>query len=149
MPCSGIRRGTCCARISGEKPFFRSSGIYRHQGGGHINRYQVFVERALMLAKRGGRIGLVLPSGFATDHTAAPLRRRLADAFERGHDQRVRQSESDLPDSPQRSLHDLHLDVGRTDEPDRVPLRHRRSNHARNDSGRRRPSEQPIPSPSR
>ncbi len=61
----------------GEKPFFRQSGIYRHQGGGHINRYQVFVERALMLARRGGRIGLVLPSGFATDHTAAPLRRRL------------------------------------------------------------------------
>ena len=62
---------------SGEKPFFRRSGIYRHQGSGHINRYQVFVERALMLTKRAGRIGLVLPSGFATDHTAAPLRRRL------------------------------------------------------------------------
>ena len=62
---------------SGEKPFFRGSGIYRHQGGGHINRYQLFLERALMLSKRGGRIGLVLPSGFATDHTAAPLRRRL------------------------------------------------------------------------
>jgi len=62
---------------SGEKPFFRRSGIYRHQGGGHINRYQIFVERALTLAKRGGRIGLVLPSGFATDHTAAPLRRHL------------------------------------------------------------------------
>ena len=61
----------------GEKRFFRSSGVYRHLGGGHINRYQVFLERALMLAKRGGRVGLVLPSGFATDHTAAPLRRHL------------------------------------------------------------------------
>ena len=61
----------------GEKPFFRHSWIYRHQGGGHINRYQVFVERALMLARGGGRIGLVLPSGFATDHSSAPLRRRL------------------------------------------------------------------------
>ena len=62
---------------SAEKVFFRHAGIYRHLGGGHINRYQAFVERALMLTRQGGRIGLLLPSGFATDHTAAPLRRRL------------------------------------------------------------------------
>jgi hypothetical protein len=60
-----------------EKAFFRHSGIYRHLGGGHLNRYHVFVERALMLARQGGRVGLLLPAGFATDHTAAPLRRRL------------------------------------------------------------------------
>ena len=30
-----------------------------------------------MLVKRDGRVGLVLPSGFATDHTAAALRRHL------------------------------------------------------------------------
>jgi hypothetical protein len=60
-----------------EKIFFRSSGVYRHQGAGRINRYQMFVERALTLTKQGGRIGLVLPSGFATDHTSAPLRRML------------------------------------------------------------------------
>lgn len=62
---------------STEKVFFRSSGVYRHQGAGRINRYQMFAERALMLTKRGGRIGLVLPAGFATDHTSAPLRRAL------------------------------------------------------------------------
>ncbi len=60
-----------------EKTFVRASGVYRHQGAGHINRYQMFVERALTLTRRGGRIGLVLPSGFATDHTSAPLRRAL------------------------------------------------------------------------
>ncbi|HEY0284540.1 MAG TPA: N-6 DNA methylase, partial [Vicinamibacterales bacterium] len=60
-----------------EKTFVRLSGVYRHQGAGHINRYQMFVERALMLTKRGGRIGLVLPAGFATDHTSARLRRTL------------------------------------------------------------------------
>ena len=60
-----------------EKTFFRSSGVYRHQGAGPINRYQMFVERALTLTKRGGRIGLVVPAGFATDHTSAPLRRTL------------------------------------------------------------------------
>ena len=58
-----------------EKGFFRSSGVYRHQGAGRINRYQTFLERALTLTKRGGRIGMVLPAGFATDHTSAPLRR--------------------------------------------------------------------------
>jgi len=60
-----------------EKTFYRRSGVYRHQASGHINRYQIFAERALMLSKRGGRIGLVLPSGFATDHTSAALRREL------------------------------------------------------------------------
>ena len=60
-----------------DKTFFRRSGVYRHQGAGRMNRYQMFVERSLTLAKRGGRIGLVLPAGFATDHTSAPLRRAL------------------------------------------------------------------------
>ena len=60
-----------------EKVFLRRSGVYRHQGAGQINRYQMFVERALNLTKRRGRIGLVLPAGFATDHTSAPLRRAL------------------------------------------------------------------------
>ena len=58
-----------------ERTFFRHSGVYRHQSAGQLNRYQMFAERALMLAKRAGRIGLVLPSGFATDHGAARLRR--------------------------------------------------------------------------
>lgn len=60
-----------------EKTFVRHSGVYRHQGTGHINRYQMFVERALTLTRRGGRVGIVLPGGFATDHTSAPLRRAL------------------------------------------------------------------------
>jgi hypothetical protein len=60
-----------------EKVFLRFSGVYRHQGAGQINRYQMFVERALNLTKQQGRIGLVLPAGFATDHTSAPLRRAL------------------------------------------------------------------------
>jgi hypothetical protein len=59
--------------------FFRSAGAYRYQGHGHANRYQLFLERALQLAKPGGRIGLILPSGIATDHGSAPLRRYLLD----------------------------------------------------------------------
>jgi hypothetical protein len=59
--------------------FCRSSQIYRHQGAGHPNSYQLFLERALQLTRPGGRVGLVLPSGIATDHGSAALRRHLFD----------------------------------------------------------------------
>jgi hypothetical protein len=59
--------------------FARASGIYPLQSAGHANLYQLFVERALSLLRRGGRMGLVLPSGFATDHGCAALRRQALD----------------------------------------------------------------------
>jgi hypothetical protein len=59
--------------------FTRDAGVYVAQSDGHANRYQLFVERAMALTRHGGRIGLVLPSGLATDHGSAPLRRRLID----------------------------------------------------------------------
>ena len=57
--------------------FTRDAGIYAAQSDGHANRYQLFVERAIALTRSGGRLGLVLPSGLATDHGSAPLRRLL------------------------------------------------------------------------
>ena len=60
--------------------FARGSGVYPLHGSGHANLYQLFAERALSLACRGGRIGLVLPSGLATDHGCAQLRRHLLDS---------------------------------------------------------------------
>jgi hypothetical protein len=57
--------------------FTRDTGIYTAQSDGHANRYQLFVERAIALTKPGGRFGLVLPSGLATDHGSAPLRKML------------------------------------------------------------------------
>ena len=57
--------------------FTRDAGMYQAQSDGHANRYQLFVERAIDLTRAGGRIGLVLPSGLATDHGSAALRRRL------------------------------------------------------------------------
>lgn len=59
--------------------FTRDSGIYRLQSSGHANLYQLFLERILQFAKPGGRVGLVLPWGFATDHGSAELRRYLLD----------------------------------------------------------------------
>ncbi|HZT78230.1 MAG TPA: N-6 DNA methylase [Vicinamibacterales bacterium] len=55
--------------------FARESGAYVANGQGHANRYQLFVERAIALTRGGGRVGLVLPWGFAADHGSAALRR--------------------------------------------------------------------------
>jgi hypothetical protein len=59
--------------------FVREAGIYRVESRSHVNRYQLFAERALQLTKTGGRIGLVLPAGVVTDAGAAGLRRHLFD----------------------------------------------------------------------
>jgi hypothetical protein len=59
--------------------FARESGAYRSQSSGHANRFQLFFERAALLARRGGRLGLVVPWGLASDHGCAALRRLLLD----------------------------------------------------------------------
>ncbi|PYR75668.1 MAG: hypothetical protein DMF87_19925 [Acidobacteria bacterium] len=59
--------------------FVRESGIYRVDAHSHVNRYQLFVERALQLARRDGRIGFILPAGSVTDGGCAPLRQHLFD----------------------------------------------------------------------
>ena len=51
--------------------------MYRWSGSTHLNLYQLFVERAVALTRPSGRIGLVVPAGFATDQGTAPLRRLL------------------------------------------------------------------------
>jgi hypothetical protein len=62
--------------------FVREAGVYSVDTRGHVNRYQLFVERALQLTRAGGRIGLVLPSGVVADSGAAALRRHLFDRAE-------------------------------------------------------------------
>jgi hypothetical protein len=57
--------------------FIRQSGLYPSCLRGHVNLYQPFLERALTLTRAGGRVGLVLPWGFAVDDGAAALRERL------------------------------------------------------------------------
>jgi hypothetical protein len=74
---SSSQRSDARSMMLAQLRFCRSSHSYRYQGSGHANSYQLFVERALHLAKRGGRIGLILPSGIATDHGSASLRRYL------------------------------------------------------------------------
>jgi Eco57I restriction-modification methylase/MmeI, DNA-methyltransferase domain len=76
-PWDMIRADAGQTDVAGVVRFTRDSGIYSAQSDGHANRYQLFVERAVALTRPGGRIGLVLPSGLATDHGSARLRRLL------------------------------------------------------------------------
>ena len=49
----------------------RASGHYPLLGGGDINLYSLFVERAMGLVKPDGIVGLLTPSGIYADKTAA------------------------------------------------------------------------------
>ena len=49
----------------------RKGGDYPLLSGGDVNLYSLFVERAMSVVKRDGLIGLLVPSGIASDKTAA------------------------------------------------------------------------------
>ena len=49
----------------------RESGRYPLLGGGDVNLYSLFVERAMALVKPQGMVGLLTPSGIYADKTAA------------------------------------------------------------------------------
>lgn len=76
---SGSRTVARNAR-TGVARFLRESGLYSSCGRGHLNLYRPFIERALEITRPGGRIGLVLPWGFAVDDSSADLRARMLDA---------------------------------------------------------------------
>jgi hypothetical protein len=75
------RSGGKAGRPAAGEParFARHSGIYSLQGTGHSNLYQLFVERALSLLRRSGRLGLIVPANIGFDHGCAALRRELLD----------------------------------------------------------------------
>jgi len=59
----------------------RGSGQYPLTGGGDINTYSVFAERMRRLLKPGGRAGIIVPTGIATDDTNKHF---FADLVEKG-----------------------------------------------------------------
>ena len=59
------------ARADGLGQMVRKSGHYPLLGGGDINLYSLFVERAKILVKPDGVVGLLTPSGIYADKTAA------------------------------------------------------------------------------
>ena len=56
----------------------RKSGDYPLLGGGDINLYSLFVERAMSLVKPDGIVGLLTPSGIYADKTAARFFRSVS-----------------------------------------------------------------------
>jgi hypothetical protein len=76
---AGAKPGDEANQAAGLVRFIRNSGTYSSCGSGHVNLYQPFLEKALNLTRRGGRVGLVLPWGLASDDGAAALRERLLD----------------------------------------------------------------------
>ena len=76
----GAARDVWRRRAAAYVRFVRGSGLYRSGSGAHLNRYQLFVDRALSLTRPQGRIGLVVPWGLFNDHGAAPQRLALFDS---------------------------------------------------------------------
>ncbi len=56
----------------------RTCGDYPLLSGGDVNLYSLFVERAMALVKPDGMVGLLAPSGIASDKTAARFFRGVA-----------------------------------------------------------------------
>ena len=65
-------RATAAAHVA------RTCGDYPLLSGGDINLYSLFVERAMSLIKPEGMIGLLTPSGIASDKTAAKFFKTIA-----------------------------------------------------------------------
>ena len=56
----------------------RTGGEYPLLSGGDVNLYSLFVERAMTLVKPDGMVGLLTPSGIASDKTASPFFKGMA-----------------------------------------------------------------------
>ena len=59
------------ARTEASTRMARAGGDYPLLSGGDINLYSLFVERAMTIVKPEGMVGLLTPSGIASDKTAA------------------------------------------------------------------------------
>ncbi len=56
------------ARVPGDE-----GGRYAYTGTGDVNTYALFAEHFLNLTREGGRAGVIVPTGIATDATTAPF----------------------------------------------------------------------------
>jgi len=63
--------------------FLRYSSQYPLTAQGHINYYAVFAERArTLMGRRDGRVGLIIPSGIATDNTTKEFFQSISESGE-------------------------------------------------------------------
>ena len=77
----------------------RGSGDYPLLARGDLNLYSLFVERAMTLVKPDGMVGLLVPSGIASDKTAAPFFKSVVteDRLKALYDFENRRTRYDLP----------------------------------------------------
>lgn len=68
-----------CQLSEGTSAFVHDCGRFPLTGSGIVNLYALFAEAALALTHSGGRTGLVLPSGIASDSGTAAFFRHVAD----------------------------------------------------------------------
>ena len=66
------------ARAEAGTRMARKDGNYPLLSGGDVNLYSLFVERAMTVVKQEGLIGLLVPSGIASDKTAAKFFKGVA-----------------------------------------------------------------------
>ena len=101
-----------------------SRAVTHCRDGGHANLYQLFAERMLQLTARGGRDGMLMPSGLLADHGCAALRSLPVRALRGGRRPRIRQSRRAVSD-PSRSAFSLDHGDPPADRPAelRVPVR--------------------------
>ena len=64
-------------KAAGWSQLLRESGRYPLTGRGDINTYAVFAETARTITQSNGRLGIIVPTGIATDQTTSPFFRDL------------------------------------------------------------------------
>ena len=64
-------------KAAGWSHLLRESGRYPLTGQGDINTYAVFTETAHAIIKATGRLGIIVPTGIATDQTTSPFFREI------------------------------------------------------------------------
>ena len=65
-------------RIAMAAKIVRDGGVYSELNKGKINIYKVFVERAFQLLKPNGVLGLLVPSGIASDQSSSGFFRKVS-----------------------------------------------------------------------
>lgn len=59
--------------VAGQRHFIAESGRFEFSAAGRINLYKVMLETGWMLLSMAGRLGMIVPSGIATDDFSAPF----------------------------------------------------------------------------
>lgn len=68
-----------CRTVNGETHLIMESGRFPHSASGRLNLYRLFVESSCTVVSACGRVGMIIPSGFASDSFAQAHFRSLFD----------------------------------------------------------------------